>query len=723
MKILLKKILIALVYISIIFLPWGIALYDYYEHSFFFSTRNDWFSQFILHIKQNIYFYIWLFTLFLALKWNSFVSLFKDIILFFKAKEKQDTLFEHNDGYILKYDFGKRIFADNILQMINNFYKDKNRTNNLVIGLDGKWGNGKTYVLKQIKEIIKSGKYPDFYHFSFQPWVFAKNINYTNAFVDKLNSELKKINYGINIVYLSAFKDILDKDCGFWGKIILFFINKSDEELKEIIQQKINQSEKQFIITIDDLDRLDPQEILQIFKLIRCVANFENVYFILCLDRKVVENSIDKYFQQFSNNNDVATHYCDKIINLYFEVPTITAEDLNTLLDNLISQDTELKTWKEKTNSYQTSFRALNLYYYPQNIREIKIIINKLKAASIFKYQTLEEKYELLSQNVDFYIFKTLEIVKLKDIDLYNSIKSSILQNISLPKIDNSAVEAEVNTLIRILKKTKFKHFYFAYNSGDLPISYEQYQLILQKLSYDEVRLLDNHFSELDKNRYLVSFFIHAINDQTLSSQKFTQIVSNYEFQREATKEFNILFNQKLPLLNIKEYFQQDYSSLSQLHTYDLINISENSVKRAEYIHEYVETYNTKKSYLPRNNLIFYIDFEKYTPELYGVLFQQLISNNIDVAPGLLDLLDKFVEQTNGDTTLWNINIIKKQCNLPFFKIINKLDNDYVKAKKTLHNYKLEKRALNELEDDYYQHVVTAYEKIIKFIKKHEEEF
>ena len=126
---------------------------------------------------------------------------------------------------------------------------------------------------------------------------------------------------------------------------------------------------------------------------------------------------------------------------------------------------------------------------------------------------------------------------------------------------------------------------------------------------------------------------------------------------------------------------------------------------------------------MPRNNLIFYIDFEKYTPELYGVLFQQLISNNIDVAPGLLDLLDKFVEQTNGDTTLWNINIIKKQCNLPFFKIINKLDNDYVKAKKTLHNYKLEKRALNELEDDYYQHVVTAYEKIIEFIKKHEEEF
>lgn len=706
--------IIALIYVIVFFSPLCYALYSYFQHPFFFETQNDYFSQIVLYAIQNIYFYIWLFLVFAVVKLHSFISFLKNVVLFFTDKNVQDTSIEQNDGCFLRKDFGKNIFAYNMLQVIDNFHKDESRTKNLVIGLDGKWGDGKTFVLNEIQDILKKGIFSNFYQFSFQPWLFAKDTNYTNAFIDKLNTELIKLNCGISLIYLSAFKDMLNNTCGFWGRFISFFINKSDEELKSIIQTKINQTNKQFIVTIDDLDRLDTTEVLQIFKLVRCVANFENVYFILCLDRKVVESSIDEYFKQSSTIDDVTTHYCDKIINLYFEVPSIASEDLNILLDNTIDQDPILKAWKDTSDNYENRFRVLTLHFMPQNIREIKIIINKLKAISLFRYQSLEKKDEALSQDTDFYIFKILETIKLKNISLYNNIKNVVLWNSPFPNISDSGVRSEISTLAQILKTSRVKHFYFAYNSGDLPISYEQYMQILKNLSSDEVGIKNNILRELSQKRKLASFFMNAANDEKLSSEEFTKIVCLYEFKREAAKEFNILFNQKLPLLNIKEYFQQDYSSLASLYTYDLINEIDNNEIRQTYINAYIETYYTNKTCLPLNNLIFYIDFKNYTPQLFGILLNKIFTKDIKDSPGLLKLLNKFIEQTNGDTSLWNVDIIKDQCKLSFPTIINKLNNDY---------NRLEKLMQNGMDDSYYPNVKKAYELLIYFINNHKEDF
>lgn len=699
-----KNVLILFIFLS----PFIYTIYRYKKLSFY----DDYFINLLSPIENHWKLVLWILALTIAINWHSFCSFMSNLGALFIKQPTLQNISDGNDGYISGDDFGKKTFAQNILQIIDNFHKDENRTKSLVIGLDGKWGSGKTFVIKKIKEILHENKYPDFQLFSFQPWLFAKNTNYTNVFIDKLNSELVKLNCGISMLYLSAFKDMLDNSCGILGKIISLFINKSDEELKEIIQKKINQTQKKFLIIIDDLDRLDPEEILQIFKLIRCVANFENLYFILCLDRNIVENGINEYFKQNNQTGKTKANYCDKIINLYFEVPTITSEDLNTLLDKLIDQDNELKTWKEQHNFGDHFFSKLETHYPPLNVREVKIILNKLKAISLLKYQTLEPKYELLYQNTEFYIFKILEMIKIKDLQLYNNIKFSILWNTNLPDniIPNDV--KEIRVLINLLKQTKLKHFYFAYNSGDLPISYEQYKKILNNLSWDTL-------VEVQRKRHLSSFFIHAIYDNELSSEQFTKIVYIHEFQREESQEFDILFNKKVNLLNCKEYFQQDYSSLGSLHTYELINNSEDDDKRKEYIKTYVETYHTCEALLPENNLIFYIDFKKYTSELYGILFHKLFTRDIQEASGLLSLLNKFMEETNGDTSLWDINIIKKQCKLQPSQIIKKLENDYEKVQCDNIGY----RTTSKDEDNQKSNILTAYQKIIEFIKTNEKYF
>ena len=362
-----KQLLMSLFIFFIFLTPFIYTIVNYY----FFNSYDDYFIKHLTLFFDNWKLFLWLLLLFIVTKWNSFWSFLQNIGSLFLTHKLLENVSEHNDGYLSDEDFGKEVFAHNILQIINNFHNDTLRTKNLVIGLDGKWGDGKTYVVKKIKKIINRGQFPNFHLISFQPWMFAKNTNYTNSFIDKLNSELIKLKSGISIFYASAFKEILDNSCGFLGKFISFFTNKSDEELKDIIQNKINQTQKQFIIVIDDLDRLDNEEILQIFKLIRCVANFDNLYFLICLDRELVEDKINKTMLSDECNN---IKYCDKIINMYFEIPPLSPYQLNSYMNKLIHNDSELKQWTDKSEEcYGVDYaKKIIKKYIPQNIRDVK---------------------------------------------------------------------------------------------------------------------------------------------------------------------------------------------------------------------------------------------------------------------------------------------------------------------------------------------------------------
>lgn len=54
--------------------------------------------------------------------------------------------------------------------------------------------------------------------------------------------------------------------------------------------------ERNFIIFIDDLDRLDPNEIQTVLKLIRLVADFPNITYVLSLDEEIAAMSIQNLY-------------------------------------------------------------------------------------------------------------------------------------------------------------------------------------------------------------------------------------------------------------------------------------------------------------------------------------------------------------------------------------------------------------------------------------------
>jgi predicted KAP-like P-loop ATPase len=52
------------------------------------------------------------------------------------------------------------------------------------------------------------------------------------------------------------------------------------EELKTHIQEFIDQIERRLVVVIDDVDRLQADELLTLFKTVRLAATFRNVIFV-----------------------------------------------------------------------------------------------------------------------------------------------------------------------------------------------------------------------------------------------------------------------------------------------------------------------------------------------------------------------------------------------------------------------------------------------------------
>jgi hypothetical protein len=71
-----------------------------------------------------------------------------------------------------------------------------------------------------------------------------------------------------------------------------------------------------FVITIDDVDRLEPAEVIEILRLVRSVVDLPNVIYLLCYDSGTLAHSIETAVGVKSGHS-----YLEKIVQLTVMVP------------------------------------------------------------------------------------------------------------------------------------------------------------------------------------------------------------------------------------------------------------------------------------------------------------------------------------------------------------------------------------------------------------------
>ena len=222
-------------------------------------------------------------------------------------------------------------FARDILQ--------SNYQRGLVVGIMGDWGDGKSTYLNFLRSWLESSETTN-QVIEFNPWMFSGSNQLAELFLAELAQELsstpkmKKIGNAIGglgtlISIFDGFPaaSLIGKVAAKAGKFLSKDASVSQQRRK--IESLLSEIDKPLVVLIDDIDRLSSGEIREIFKLVRLVANFPNVIYLLAFDRRVVASAL-------KDDHISGDDYLEKIIQIPVQLPAIPQAELQkALLEDL----------------------------------------------------------------------------------------------------------------------------------------------------------------------------------------------------------------------------------------------------------------------------------------------------------------------------------------------------------------------------------------------------
>jgi len=335
------------------------------------------------------------------------------------------VLFSEND---VKYDLlNRRIFVDYITSLINYCNPEKS----FVFALNGAWGSGKSTILNLVKNTINSDEM--IVIDDFDPWRYNNNETLFRGFYDSITKNknfafdysLYKKLYNIYKVLILGNDNILNKisfDTHFMDN------SYSVDELKNIISTHLKINNKKVVFIIDNIDRLNKEQILIIFKTISTLFDFNNFVYILSFD----EERIAKIFE---NELKIDPNYLNKIINSNISLPktnSITISEIAVKVIEKMYDYYNIQIDVDERNRFITMFSQLSSKF--SDIRELKRFFNYISA--YIQSKDIQEQVNI----GDFII---IQLLKYLNIDLYNTIYNTPIFFVSEDRNLSSAYKDE----------------------------------------------------------------------------------------------------------------------------------------------------------------------------------------------------------------------------------------------------------------------------------------
>lgn len=231
-----------------------------------------------------------------------------------------------------------------------------------VIGIEGKWGSGKTSLLNLLLKHLEVEHGEDTHILPVYPWLSPPGTPMTHslllpvaAILDELDSRSysalrRKLQRVRKIPASPLAKSLLDYTqqasgrlaplAEFGGNFIpglgivsqgMKTVSKLDlkahrdttEQLRRRIEEGISKSGLRFIVIIDDLDRLEPSQAVDVLRMVRAVADFSGFHYILCYDPGILSHAVEQELKV-----DNGRLFLQKIIPLSFSLPHHESFDL-----------------------------------------------------------------------------------------------------------------------------------------------------------------------------------------------------------------------------------------------------------------------------------------------------------------------------------------------------------------------------------------------------------
>jgi len=254
----------------------------------------------------------------------------------------------------------RRRFAAHLARTIQRV----DATHGFVLGLHGSWGAGKTTFLNFVRHYLR---YPADAHrelglreqvprdmqspllVDFNPWMFSGCADLLGQFFAHLaaavkDSSVKRALEGLDTLLLDygpvvapaltslAFGSdpraaaIAVVGSGLLGRLAKGRSKRDATALRKQIEDKLAAAHVRILVVMDDVDRLRTDEIQHVFRLVRAVADFPGVVYLLAFDRESVAAALEKAYPGGGRE------YLDKIVQAPVDLPVADSFALMSML-------------------------------------------------------------------------------------------------------------------------------------------------------------------------------------------------------------------------------------------------------------------------------------------------------------------------------------------------------------------------------------------------------
>jgi|GEM_PF-2881493 len=302
-----------------------------------------------------------------------------------------------------------------------------------VVGLHGSWGSGKSTLMNFVEAKVKQLD-ESITVFRYNPWLYPE-VNHVQNFFSELSKAIqfrgkgwhrsrlsvllsRVANYtdaggrvadGLRLVFLTIFLasflggttgsatggwqitlivlSLLSLGLGTWSKALVGLAcalsapgaaTKTLADLKNEINSNLKKSERRIVVLIDDIDRLRPDDICEVFQLVKNNGDLANVTYLLSFDKEIVQSVLSsEYVAQYQS-------FTDKIVQLEFGIPApdrgqlerFFVNELDTLLRRLAGSEALDEQWDVErwSNNFHWHVRG-----FLHSVRDAKRVLNGIR--------------------------------------------------------------------------------------------------------------------------------------------------------------------------------------------------------------------------------------------------------------------------------------------------------------------------------------------------------
>lgn len=226
----------------------------------------------------------------------------------------------------------------------------------LVVSIEGAWGSGKTSALAMIEAILNqpgAAHQPLIVHFN--PWLVGEKDVLLRHFLSRIAGAInlsdhsrdgKKVAKEIK-AYSKAF-DLVKLIPGAepWTSLIKYVFNAVGdatgsiaeyktpdiEAYKQKVEEALRQFQRPIIVFIDDIDRLFPNEVFEMVRIIKAVGELPHVGYVLAWDSAYVSSALEKLGVPYAGS------YLDKVVQIRMPLPSLSLSARRKLINDALDE-------------------------------------------------------------------------------------------------------------------------------------------------------------------------------------------------------------------------------------------------------------------------------------------------------------------------------------------------------------------------------------------------